>query len=113
MDVALDGHGMTVVQVQPKGLRVEFVDVAPTGAYWFECPIHVRWVHTMEVDAVSMGAAVDKPYLDPVPFRAADRGPGHLTVIGPCRVEHARSNLYLAIFSDQLVLAQGLAGRKP
>src|SRR5688572_26512888 len=113
MDVALDGHCMAVVQVQAKGLRVEFVDVAPTGAYRFECPIHVRWMHAMEVDAVSMTAAVGKPHPDPVPLGAADRRPGNLTVIGPCRVEHPGSNLYLAIFGNKLVLAHGLAGRKP
>src|SRR5687767_12101860 len=102
MDVALDGHGMAVVQVQTKGLRVEFVDVATTRAHRFERPIHVRWVHTMEVDAVSMTAAVDKPHSDPVPFSAADGRAGHLTVIGPCRVEHSGSNLYLAVFGNQL-----------
>ena len=36
-------------------------------------------------------------------------GPGHLAVVGPRRIEHARRHLDLAILGDELVLPQRLA----
>jgi hypothetical protein len=104
---------MTVIEMQPERFGIELVDVATAGMHRLERSIHVRWVHSMEVDAVRVAALVHEAHANTIAFGTANRGTRHLAVVRPCRVKHTGRNLDFPVFGNQLVLTKSLTRGKP
>ena len=113
MDVALQRHGVAVIQVQAERLGVELVDETLTGQHLLigQRAVHRRRMPAVEMNRVRMRTLIDECDLDAIAFGGADRRTRHLPVIGPGREEHAGSDLDLAIDRVELVLAQQRAIR--
>ena len=108
MDVPLQRHRVTVVEMQAERLRVELVDEPVAGHHLMlgQRPVHLGRMPAVEVNRVRVRALIQEVDADPIAFGRAHRRTRHLAVEGPRREEHAGRDLDLAIDGDELVLPQ-------
>src|SRR5215207_1974367 len=116
-DMTSQRKDMTVIKMQAKWLRIEFV--GETASRFYESagpgtrdPVHVAGMETMEMHGMWMVASVAKLDTDSVAFCGTKRWTGDPAVIGPGRELDPWDNLNVFIERDDLVLAQGLSIRQ-
>ena len=87
MDVALQRHGVAVIEVQAERVRVELVDEpgARHDLMLRQRAVHLRRMPSVEVNRVRVRSLVEEVDPDAIAFGRADRRPGHLAVVRPRR----------------------------
>src|SRR6185295_1726869 len=95
--MALQRYGVAVIEMEAKRLGVEFINEPLARIDNGRDAIQLGWMNAVEVNCVRVSAAVDKVEAQPIPFRAAERGAGNLTVVRPRREENAGRDFDLFI----------------
>ena len=114
VDVALQRHRMTVVEVTAERAGLEFVDERLAGQDLAGAghAVDARRMDAMKVHGVRHGAGVGERDADQVALGHAQRRAGHAPVVGPGREEHARRDLDLAIERGDPELPQAATVRQ-
>jgi hypothetical protein len=109
MDVTLERHDMTVVQMQPEWARIELIREIAADWNSRRHTIHARRMDAVEMDGVRHRGSIPEAEPQQVVLPAPEGGTRNLTVVGPGGEEHARRHLDFFVNRDHDPFAQGAA----